>query len=289
MQKKPLVSIIINCFNGDKYLNEAIKSVLAQNYKNWEIIFFDNNSTDNSSSVLKKHKDRRIKYFKSRKTYPLYKARNLAITKSKGEFISFLDVDDWWIKNKLNKQVTFFLKNQSIDVLYSNVYLYNDKKKTQKIYIKKKLNYGDLTQKLVDKFEMPILSTIIKRSIFRQIKFDNRYTIIGDLDFFIRLSLIRSIAAIQEPLAYYRMHDSNLTVKKIDLSIKELENWVSEKVKDKNFKLINFSKIYKLIKTLRIKNNIIEGNRLAALKEMFQKPFNILNLRHIFLLFNFNK
>ena len=263
MQKKPLVSIIINCFNGDKYLDEAIKSVLAQNYKNWEIIFFDNNSTDNSSSVLKKHKDRRIKYFRSRKTYPLYKARNLAIARSKGEFISFLDVDDWWIKNKLNKQINFFLKNQSIDVLYSNVYLYNDKKK--------------------------ILSTIIKRSIFRQIKFDNRYTIIGDLDFFIRLSLIRSIAAIQEPLAYYRMHDSNLTVKKIDLNIKELENWVSEKVKDKNFKFINFSKIYKLIQTLRIKNNIIEGNRLAALKEMFQKPFNILNFRYIFLLFNFSK
>ncbi len=289
MQKKPLVSIIINCFNGDKYLDEAIKSVLAQNYKSWEIIFFDNNSTDNSSSVLKKYKDRRIKYFKSYKTHPLYKARNLAIAKSKGEFISFLDVDDWWTKNKLKKQVNFFLKNQSIDVLYSNVYLYNEKKKTQKIYIKRKLNYGNLTQKLVDKFEMPILSTIIKKSIFRQIKFDNRYTIIGDLDFFIRLSLIRNIAAIQEPLAYYRMHDSNLTAKKIDLSIKELENWVSEKVKDKNFKLIDFSKIYKLLKTLRIKNNIIEGNRFAALKEMFQKPFDILNFRYIFLLFNFNK
>ena len=110
------------------------------------------------------------------------------------------------------------------------------KKKTQKIFIKKKLNYGKLTQKLVDRFEMPILSTIIKRNIFNKIKFDNRYTIIGDLDFFVRLSLIKNIAAIQEPLACYRIHDSNLTTKKIDLNIKELESWVAEKIKNKNFK-----------------------------------------------------
>ena len=220
MQKKPLVSIIINCFNGDKYLDEAIKSVLAQNYKNWEIIFFDNNATDNSSSVLKKHKDRRIKYFKSRKTYPLYKARNLAIKKSKGELISFLDVDDWWFKNKLNKQVNIFLKDPKIDVIYSNLFLYYQNKKKKIIYLKKKLDNGKITQNLIDKFEMPILTTVLKKNLFKKIKFDNRYTIIGDFDFFVRLSLIKNIAAIQEPLAYYRLHDSNLTTKRIDLNIK---------------------------------------------------------------------
>ena len=91
---------------------------------------------------------------------------------------------------------------------------------------------------------MPILSTLIKKNIFNQIKFDNRYTIIGDLDFFVRLSLIKNITAIQEPLAYYRIHDSNLTKKRIDLNIKELESWVSEKVKNKKFKSNNFSEIY---------------------------------------------
>ena len=129
MKKQPLVSVIINCLNGEKYLYKAIKSVLNQNYKNWEIVFFDNNSLDKSFSILKKFKDKRIKYFKSKKTYTLYKARNLAIQKSKGKFISFLDVDDWWEKNKLNKQVKFFLENPNTDVLYSNVYLYSEEKK----------------------------------------------------------------------------------------------------------------------------------------------------------------
>jgi glycosyltransferase involved in cell wall biosynthesis len=281
MKKNPLVSIIINCFNGEKYLHEAIKSVLVQNYQHWEIIFYDNNSTDKSSSVLKSYKDKRIKYFKSQKTYPLYKARNLAISKSKGELISFLDVDDWWVKNKLNKQVKVFLENKTVDVLYSNMYLYNEKKKTKKIYIKKKLNYGQITQKLLDKFEMPILSVVIKKKFFIQIKFDNRYTIIGDFDFFVRLSLITNIAAIQEPLAYYRVHDSNLTTKRIDLNIKELENWVSEKIKNKKFKLIDFSKVYNLIKILKIKQCIIKGNILRALTEILKSPFSIFKFKFL--------
>ena len=275
MQKYPLVSVIINCHNGEKYLDKAIKSVLDQDYKYWEIIFFDNNSKDKSNLILKKYKDKRIKYFKSKKTYSLYKAKNLAIAKSKGELISFLDVDDWWLQSKLSKQVKVFQKDQTVDILYSNVYLYNDAKKTKTLFIKGNVNSGKLTQKLLDKFEMPILSTIIKRNIFNQIKFDNNYTIIGDLDFFVRLSLIKNITAIQKPLAYYRVHDSNLTTKKIHLNVKELESWVSEKVKNKNYNSMNFSKIYKLIETLKIKKSFVEGNKLKALFGILKRPYII--------------
>ena len=118
MQKKPLVSIIINCLNGSKYLNEAIKSVLDQTYKNWEIIFFDNNSTDQSRSILQTYNEKRIKYFKSKVTHTLYKARNLAIKKSKGDLIAFLDVDDWWTKNKLKKRVLIFYIKNALIVFY---------------------------------------------------------------------------------------------------------------------------------------------------------------------------
>ena len=168
-----------------------------------------------------------------------------------------------------------------MDVLYSNTYLYNEKKKTKKIFIKNKLNYGQLTQKLVDKFEMPIVSVVLKKSIFNQIKFDNRYTIIGDFDFFVRLSLIKNIAAIQEPLAYYRIHDSNLTTKKINLNIKELENWVSENVRNKNFKMINFSGVYDLIKVLKTKQYILSGNKLRALIEILKNPFDIFKFKFL--------
>ena len=98
MTKQPLVSIIINCFNGQSYLKKSVSSILNQTYKNWEIIFWDNKSTDNSKKILKNFKDRRIKYFYSKKFNTLYKSRNLAIKKTKGNFVCFLDTDDFWKK-----------------------------------------------------------------------------------------------------------------------------------------------------------------------------------------------
>ena len=139
INQNPLVSVIINCRNGEEYLDNCIKSVLNQTYKNWEIIFFDNNSSDKSSKQIKSYKDQRIKYFKSKKTYTLYKARNLAVSKSDAEFITFLDVDDWWVKTKLEEQINFFLSNPSLDIIYSNLYSFFQKNLSKKIFIKKKL------------------------------------------------------------------------------------------------------------------------------------------------------
>ena len=83
MSKEPLVSIIINCFNGEKYLHQSLESVISQRYKNWEIIFWDNQSTDSSSKIFKKYKDSRFKYFLATKHSKfLYEARNHAIEKA---------------------------------------------------------------------------------------------------------------------------------------------------------------------------------------------------------------
>ena len=105
---EPLVSVIINCFNGAEFLKSAIDSVREQTYSNWEIIFWDNISTDNSANIIHEYKDSRIKYFYADKHTPLYSARNRAIEKSAGEFIAFLDVDDVWNKEKLSKQIPLF-------------------------------------------------------------------------------------------------------------------------------------------------------------------------------------
>ena len=95
---QPLVSIIVNCFNGELFLKDCISSIINQTYKNWEIIFWDNLSTDKSKEILKSFPDKRIKYFCTEKFTTLYEARNLAINKSSGDYIAFLDTDDWWEK-----------------------------------------------------------------------------------------------------------------------------------------------------------------------------------------------
>ena len=73
---KKLVSVLVNCHNGEKYLKEAINSILNQSYPNFEIIFFDNNSTDRSLEIIKSYNDQRINIYKSKNLIPLYEARN---------------------------------------------------------------------------------------------------------------------------------------------------------------------------------------------------------------------
>ena len=90
MSDQPLISIIMNCHNGEKYLKDSIKSILDQTYQNWELIFYDNNSNDKSKQIFFEFRDKRLKNFYSQKTLKLYKARNLAINQSKGTYISFL-------------------------------------------------------------------------------------------------------------------------------------------------------------------------------------------------------
>ena len=97
----PKVSILMNCFNGDKYISEAIDSVLSQTYENWELIIWDNQSTDNSKEVIFSFKDKRIKYFFAENHTGLGKARQLASLKFTGELIAILDVDDIWMREKL--------------------------------------------------------------------------------------------------------------------------------------------------------------------------------------------
>ena len=115
--KEKLVSIILNCFNGEQYLKEALNSIKNQTYKNWELIFWDNKSTDKSKDILKSFKNKKFKYFIAKKHTSLYEAKNLAIKVSRGEFISFIDADDIWKNKKLELQIKFMLKK---NILFSH-------------------------------------------------------------------------------------------------------------------------------------------------------------------------
>ena len=157
----------MNCYNGQEFLKHSIESVISQTYKNWELIFWDNKSTDNSSKILKKYKDKRIKYFYAKKKTTLYEARNLAIKKSKGEFIGFLDVDDFWIKNKLELQVPLFQENK-VGLVYSNFYkLYKNKKK---LAYKNDLPSGKVTRQIIKNYQIGILTVMLRKSFLNKNK-----------------------------------------------------------------------------------------------------------------------
>ena len=113
----------MNCFNGELFLKDSIESVINQTYENWELIFWDNRSKDKSAEIFKSYKDKRLKYFYADEHVSLYKARNLAIDQSKGDFISFIDTDDLWNKSKLELQMPYF-KDLKVGVVYSNLWIF---------------------------------------------------------------------------------------------------------------------------------------------------------------------
>lgn len=108
-----MVSIITPVYKCEKLIEETIKSVLNQTYKNWEWLLVDDCTPDNSAEIIKKYqeKDNRIKYFKLNENSGAAIARNKALSESRGRFVAYLDADDLWRNNKLEKQVSFMKEN----------------------------------------------------------------------------------------------------------------------------------------------------------------------------------
>jgi len=116
------VSILINCYNGEKFLKECLSSVENQSYQNYEVIFWDNKSIDRSKNIFNSFQNNKFKYYLSDKFTNLSEARNKAINLASGDYITFLDVDDIWLKDKLKKQVSF-MKNNNLHTSFTNYYI----------------------------------------------------------------------------------------------------------------------------------------------------------------------
>ncbi len=107
-----LVSVVMPSYNTAKYISQSIDSVLAQTYSEWELIIVDDCSTDNTDEIVAKYlSDSRIKYLKNDTNSGAAVSRNRALREAKGKWIAFLDSDDLWLPEKLEKQISFMVKN----------------------------------------------------------------------------------------------------------------------------------------------------------------------------------
>ncbi len=217
MKNQPLVSVIINCHNGEKYLSQSINSVYSQTYQNWEIIFLDNNSTDNTANIAKSF-NYKLKYFKSKEYLKLYDARNKALDLCNGDIICFLDSDDIWIKNKIELQLKFYCKEYPI--IYGAYQIIDFKNKKGKTFTINRLS-GFITYLLIYKNIISIGCIMINANLVKNYKFDPYFEILGDYELWLRLSLKYKFKNAQAILQYYRIHSNNLTKRKQDLLNKE--------------------------------------------------------------------
>ena len=221
----------MNCLNCAKYLREAIDSVYAQTYRDWEIIFWDNVSTDDSAEIAKSY-DGKLRYFCGETTVPLGHARNLAIENARGKCIAFLDCDDMWLPEKLKKQMELLEKNPDVMLVYSNSCTVDYMGAVLKIsFDSGKPERGEIFNELLSRYNfIPLLTVVIRKEVLDEVGlFDNRYNVAEEYDLFLRIAYKHPVDYVEKPLARYRVHESNVSHNR-DAGIREeleiLNTWL---------------------------------------------------------------
>lgn len=207
----PKVSVVIPNYNYEKYVARTINSVLAQTYPNLEIIVIDDGSKDNSLEVLKSFGDK-IKVVRQ-KNQGVSRARNYGVELSSGEYIAFLDADDLWLSDKIEKQLAKFKTNESYGLVHCSMSLIN--LEDEIIGENSSGQEGWVFEEFL-KFQSGVVigagsTALLKRSVFEEIGgFDLRLSTSADWDLSCRIARRYEIGFIREPLALYRIHNSNM-------------------------------------------------------------------------------
>ena len=209
------ISIVTPTYNSSKFISRTITSVLNQSYTDWEFLIIDDNSTDNTTELIKKFasQDSRIKLLKtaSNSGGPA-SPKNIGIKNSLGEYIAFLDHDDEWAKDKLSKQIEFFEseKDDKLGVVFNFVNIVNNDGKILSKYTK---SYkGDVIKNLTNgNFIITSSCVMVKASIFKKVSFfDSNFKIFDDWDMWLRISREGfEFKFIPEYLTNYIVHGDN--------------------------------------------------------------------------------
>jgi len=184
------ISVIIPSYNSALYLDEAIGSVLNQTYGNLELTIVDDASRDNTGEVLKKYlNDPRVKCIRNQKNSGLSFSRNAGIAASKGNLVAFLDADDMFLPEKLEKQIKYFDKNKTSFVSYTNAVYFKDNGNKEALSTQYHFS-GDVFYFLKRSNFITVSTVMLERDILKKYKFNENLNAMGhgDWEFYLRLS-----------------------------------------------------------------------------------------------------
>ena len=211
----PTVSINLCCYNSEKYLEETLQSIFAQTYKDWELVVINDGSSDSTERIIYKHiaEGWPIVYH-YQVNAGLGFSRNKAIELSQGEFIAFLDHDDLWMPQKLDKQIPLF-EDSEVGLVYSDAIYFNEEGESHRLYQSRSYYAGSCFRKLLTDYFLCLQTVIIRKSTLELLTywFDTEFNMCEDVDLFMRIGHNWKFAMINEPLAKWRVHSSSQTWK----------------------------------------------------------------------------
>lgn len=210
------ISVIIPCYNCEKFIQETLDSVKNQSYEDLEIIAIDDCSSDNTISVLEEYKknEDRLKVYKNINNLGVAQTRNKAVELAKGEYIAFLDADDVWLQNKLEQQVELLINNQEVDLVYTGYALYDEtlQNKISTYHVPTKISYNEI---LYENF-VGLSTVIVKRNIFLKFRMNNNYI---HEDYVLWLKMLKNghvFRGINESLMKYRVFHGSRNASKMN-------------------------------------------------------------------------
>ena len=226
MGNQPLVSIVLPVFNGEKYIKEAIKSIISQIYQNWELIVIDDCSADKTAEIVKAfvENDSRVKYYKNIKNYKLPRSLNIGFSKAKGKYYTWTSDDNILLPDAIKKMVQVLEHNKEASMVYANYSVIDE----NGIKIKD--------------IELPESKELITGNVFGACfmysakaaklvgEYDVNLFLAEDYDYWIRMKRVGGITHLNEILYLYRLHASSLTETK-----KKLIACKTYEVLEKNF------------------------------------------------------
>lgn len=217
----PRVSVIIPCYNSQRFLSAALESVLGQSFGDFEVVAIDDGSTDGTRAMLNRFRDPRVvRIFQENQG--VGRARNAAIARSTAEYLAFLDSDDVWESDKLARQVAFLDFHPSVAVVYSDCFVIDSSgailKKFSDDY---PMRRGMVFEELLRENFAPLSTVVMRRAVFDDVGPFLPYSIVEDYDLFLKCALRYPFDFLPQPLARYRRHPDNIT-RNLRLAVAEL-------------------------------------------------------------------
>ncbi|MBF0554870.1 MAG: glycosyltransferase [Nitrospirae bacterium] len=210
----PLVSIIMPTYNYAGLIGESINSVLAQTYRNWELIVIDNYSSDNTEEIVRGFGCAQIRYIKFKNNGIIAASRNVGLREARGDYIAFLDSDDLWLADKLQKQVSYLNAHKDVFMVYSKAAAMENGVLT---YTKGRapgrrigLAHRGIFIDLFLSFNyISCLTVMFRNGKGLQFNEDKGLITVEDFDLWLAIAVEHEIGYIDEPLAFYRIHGKN--------------------------------------------------------------------------------
>ncbi|MDR2055073.1 MAG: glycosyltransferase [Desulfovibrio sp.] len=227
----PAVSVIMNCYNGARHLRPALRSLLEQTCDDFELVFFDNASTDESPAIFREFAglfSGRARYFRGGQTVPLGAARNCALSYAQGEYIAFLDCDDLWLPEKLDLQLSLFAANPRVGLVCTDTEIFDGDRVVKRLFSQSRPARGRVFAELVERQWISMSSAVLRREALENLLedsaeetggkapeyFDERLNVCEEADVFYRIAHDWELDYVDALLTRWRVHGANTTFRK---------------------------------------------------------------------------